>query len=430
MLVLLGLAGCEGDTQEKAAGGAARPFEGKSLTLITANHPWADEIKPLLPAFEEATGMSVLIQSHFEDQLTQKLTVQFTSGAEKPDVFMYRPLQEGKYFYRSGWLQPLDDYANRDAGYGLDDFSAQAIRSATVDGKLAGIPVITEQGILYYRKDLLEKAGLRVPQTIGELTEAARRLHDPEHGMYGFVARGQRSPLVTQVSSFLYSEGGDFIVDGRAAINSPQALKAFTSYGTLLREYGPPGVIHMSWPQASRLFASGQAAFYIDANSIYRSVLDPAQSQVEDSVGYAPFPAGDAGPKTYSITSWGLAMNPKTPDPEAAWAFIAWATSRETVLHTQQKGNPGARRSVWAHPEGTKGFPAELVQAIQGSIRDGVDHDRPATSDVAGAREAVGEIVQRIMSGETDIGQTADRANAALQAIIDKEAGMKAGMKP
>ncbi|MEV5029593.1 ABC transporter substrate-binding protein [Paenibacillus sp. LPE1-1-1.1] len=423
LLVSVLASGCTGISYSRdKRGELAQPFQGKTITLVTANHPWADAIRPLLPEFEAATGMNVIVQGFFEDQLTQKLTLQLTTGSETPDVFMYRPLQEGKLFYKNGWLEPLDDYARQDAEYAYSDFSGAAIRSATVDGKLAGIPVITEQQILYYRKDLLQKAGIPVPDTIEELVSAVRKLHDPGNGVYGFIARGQRSPLVTQVSSFLYSEGGDFTNGQKATINTPEAMRAFSLYGGLLRNYGPPGVINMSWPQASAFFAEGKAAFYTDANAIYKSASDPAHSNIAEHIGFASFPAGRSGSRTYNITSWGLAMNPRAVDKEAAWAFIRWATSKEIVLQTQRKGNPGARNSVWNMSEGTEGFPKEMVEVIKQYGVGGVDHDRPTVVNVAEARETVGEIVQRVITGAPDLQQAADKANAALQALLDKEA--------
>ncbi|KRE58286.1 ABC transporter substrate-binding protein [Paenibacillus sp. Soil750] len=404
-----------------AATANAKPFAGKTISLVTANHPWAEAIKPLLPDFEKETGIKVNVENFFEDQLTQKLTVQFTSGSATPDVFMYRPLQEGKLFYKNGWLQPLDEYAQKAKDYDFNDFSKSAIGSTTVDSKLAGIPIITEQEILYYRKDLLQKAGIAVPKTLEELTAAVKKLHDPKNEMYGFVARGQRSPLVTQVSSFLYSEGADFTTGEKASINTPEALKAFTTYGTLLKDYAPPGVLNMSWPQAFGIFAQGKVAFLTDANSLYQNATDPAKSKISDQVGFAVFPGGKAGSKPYSITSWGLAMNSKSANKDATWAFIQWATSKDVVLKTQQKGNPGARASIWDKPEGTTGFPAELVPIIKESAKTGIDHDRPTVISVGEARDAVGEIVQKVMSGETNLQPVADKANQALQTIMDKD---------
>jgi multiple sugar transport system substrate-binding protein len=388
---------------------------------VTANHPWGEAIKPLIPEFEEATGAKVDVQSYFEDQLTQKLTVQFTAGSTTPDVFMYRPLQDGKLFYKNGWLANLNEYVNKNPDYDFNDFSKSTIGSTTVDGNLAGIPIITEQEILYYRKDLLEQAGIPVPKTIDELVAAVKKLHDPKNEIYGFVARGQRSPLVTQLSSFLYSEGADFMQGDKASINTPEAVKAFTTYGTLLKDYAPPGVLNMSWPQAIGIFAQGKVAFYTDANSIYKNAVDPEKSTIADKVGYAVFPAGKAGSKPYNITSWGLAMNANSENKDATWAFIEWATSKEIILKTQQQGNPGARMSVWDNPDGTSGFPAELVSVIKESSKGGIDHDRPTVISVGEARDVIGEVVQKIITGDNNVQEAANIANEALQAIIDND---------
>lgn len=415
-------------SQAPAGGGetgqTARPFEGRSITFVIANHPWGEAIKPLLPEFEEATGMTVNVDSFFEDQLTQKLTVQFASGSSTPDVFMYRPLQEGKLFFKNGWLEALDGYVSGSTDYDFADFSKAAVGSTTVDGKLTGIPIITEQEILYYRKDVLAEKGIPVPKTLAELVDAARQLHDPANEFYGFVARGQLSPLVTQVSSFIYSEGGDFITDGKASINTPEALRGMSIYAELLREYGPPGVLNMSWPQAIGVFAQGKVAFYTDASSIYQNATDPEKSNIPDKVGFAMFPAGSAGSRPYNVTSWGLAINAKSQNKDAAWALIEWATSKEIVLKTQKMGNPGARVSVWNNPESTSSYPPELVEVIRESTKGGVDHDRPTVISVGEAREVVGEIVQRMITGasETEIQTIADEANKKLQEIIDRDA--------
>jgi len=425
------LAGCGGNNTPAASPedsetnanqpSSDKPFAGQTITLVTANHPWPEAITPLLPEFEAATGIKVKVENYFEDQLTQKLTVQFTAGSETPDVFMYRPLQDGRLFFKNGWIAPLDDYVKKDSDYDFGDISESAINTTTIDGKLAGIPIITERSVLYYRKDLLEQANIPVPKTIDELVAAAKKLHDPASEMYGFVARGQRSPLVTQLASYMFSEGADFITDGKASLNTPEAVKAMTTYGTLLKDSGPPGVLNMSWPQAFGIFAQGKVAFLTDGDSLYTNAIDPEKSKIGDKVGFALFPAGAAGSKPSNVTSWALSINEKSKYKDAAWEFVQWATSKESVLKTQQKGNPGARTSVWDNPEATKTFPEELVPIIKESIQLGVGHDRPLVIAVGEARDAAGEVVMKVITGEKDIQAAADKANANLQAIIDKD---------
>jgi multiple sugar transport system substrate-binding protein len=415
------LAGCgTANNTTNATGTPGKPFAGQTLTIVLANHPWQAAIQKMLPDFESQTGMKVKVQSYFETQLSQKLSVQFTAGSTTPDVFMYRPLQEGKQFFNNGWIQPLNDYVSKDAAWNWDDFSTSSRGTATVNQQVTGVPIVTEEEVLYYRKDLFQQAGLQPPKTIDDMVADAKKLNNPSKGIYGFIARGQRSAAVTQESSYLYSYGGDWDKDGKAAVNSPEALQAFTTYGNLLKNYAPPGVLNMSWPEAAALFAQGKVAMWTDASSIYQNVTDPTKSTVANNVGYAVFPAGPAGSKPYAVTSWGLAMNKSSKEKDAAWEFIKWATSAKVVAATQAQGNPGARQSVWNSADGGKGFPAELADVIKQSSTIGVDHDRPLVVNVGNARDIVGNIVESIIEGK-DAKAAADAAQKDYQALLDKE---------
>lgn len=430
LLVLLSLvAGCAAPVAAPSApagGEAAAPAEGEmphagtTLRLVGANHPWQVAITPLLADFEAATGIKVNFEAYGEDQLNQKLTTEFTAGGSDIDVFMQRPLQEARVMLMNGWYEDLANCV-ADPDFDFADFAEGAVGTTTVNGVLTGVPIVTEQEVLYYRKDLLEAAGIAVPTTLDELKAAAEALTDKDNEMYGFVARGQRSPLVTQFSSFLYSSGGDWFDENRqATINTPEALAAIDLYGTLLREYGPPGVLNMSWPQAVAIFAQGNAALYTDASSIYANMLDPEKSAVADKTGVAKFPAGPAGSIMYNVTSWGLAIHSGSQNKEAACEFIKWATSKEIVAKTQGEGTvPGARKSVWADPAGTASFPADWVEAVAASA-DGRGYDRPLVTAVTEARDIIGGAVVVSIEGG-DFTTAANDANAQFQTLLDGE---------
>lgn len=401
-----------------------QPYKGTTLRVLLSNHPWTNAILPLIPEFEAATGIQVNVETYFEDQLTQKLLVEFASGTSTIDVFMQRPLQEAKQFQKNGWYADLLPFATdpnmTDPDWDLNDFFPSALMAETVDGVLTGIPLVTEQEIIYYRKDVLAEAGIAVPTTMDELEEVARRLHNPATGFFGFVSRGQRSPAVTQFSSYLYSFGGDFHVDGRATLNTPEAIAAFEFYGKMLRNYGPPGVLNMSWPQALAIFAQGKAALYTEASVFYSNMLDPNQSVVGDVVGFARFPAGPAGSKPYSIVSWGLSMARSSRNKEAAWEFIKWASSKETTLRTQAHQVPSARTSAWQDPAGVANFPPQLVEVIMASSSDAMPYDRPNVISVGEARDIVGSVIVTAIQGG-DVKAAAERANREYQALLDRE---------
>ncbi len=425
VLALLVVASC-GPSGGAPTGSGDKPYAGTTLRVLAANHPWADALKPLLTDFESKTGIKVNFEQYGEDQLTQKLTTEFTAGSSDVDAFMQRPLQEAKLFAQSGYYQDLNKYAKdtakTPADFDFADFSKASLETEAVGDMLTGMPIVVEAEVLYYRKDLLQNAGISVPKTLDELKAAAAKLTDKSKEQYGFVARGQRSPAVTQFSSFLYSFGGDWfdLKSKKATLNTPEALQAFSFYGDLLKNYGPPGTLNMSFPQASAIFAQGKVAMYTDANSIYQNMLDPTKSQVADKTGIAPFPAGPKGANMYNVTSWGVSMSAKSDKKDATWEFIKWATSKEIVTKTQSTGAvPGARKSVFETAEGKSKFPADW-SAAQNASANGRGYDRPLVVQVQKARDIIGTVITAAIEGGNVQG-VAKQAQSDFQALLDSE---------
>lgn len=404
-----------------ACSGGTDPAEAGVVRVTLANHVWTDIIKEKIPEFEEATGLSVELTQLGEDQLSDQYNVKLNAGTDEIDVMMYRPLQEGKLFAQNGYLADLTSTVQDEPDYDWDDFQSGPVEATTYEDTVVGVPLITESEVLYYRTDLLEAAGLEVPTTLEELETAAKTISEENPGVAGFVARTGRSTAVTQFSSYLFSFGGDFIDGTDAVVDTPEAVEAYEYYGGLLHDYGPDNVsTDMSWPEAAAIFAQGQAAFYTDASSLYQNLALEENSTVSDKLGYAPFPAGPAGSKPYSIPAWALGVNAESGNQDNAWKFIAWATSFDTVLEVQEQGVPGARTSVWNDPAGTASFPPALAEAIAANAENGVGYDRPLVVNVAEAREIVGDpIVVGITGG--DVPASAEDAQAKFQAFLDDE---------
>ncbi|WP_243855115.1 sugar ABC transporter substrate-binding protein [Diaminobutyricimonas sp. TR449] len=397
--------------------------EGSDVLNVTlANHVWTDIVKEALPEFEEETGIKVTLTQLGEDQLSDQYNVKLNAGTDEIDVMMYRPLQEGKLFAQNGYLAEISDSVGENAEWDWDDFQAGPVGATTFEGEVVGVPIITEREVLYYRKDLLEAAGLEVPTTLEELEEAAETIAAANPGIAGFVARTGVSAAVTQFSSFLHSSGGDFFdEDGNATLDTKEARKAYELYGRLIRKHGPENVsTDMSWPEAMAIFTQGNAAFYTEADSLYKNAADPANSTVSETVGFAQFPAGDEGSRAYNVPSWALGINAASSNYDNAWKFIEWATSKEKTLEIQQAGVPGPRTSVWEDPAGVETYPADLAEAILASAETGVGYDRPLVISVAEAREIVGApIVTSITGGDLDAAIAA--AQAKFQEFLDEE---------
>ncbi len=363
------------------------PSRSAPLRVMAINHVWSQAIKKKLPEFEERIGRRVSMQMLTADQLASSYNVKLNASGTDVDVMMVRALQEQLVFGHNRWLADLTDRVEEDGGFAWQDFQRSARDVSLTEGKILSVPVVTERPALYYRKDLV---GGRPPATLDDLYATARELTRKSENFFGYVGRGQRNGAVSQWSSFLYSHGGDFLKGGRSAIGSPQALAAYRYYGKLLHDAGPPGATNMSLEQAMPIFAQGKAAFYIDADAIYSSFLDPKVSAVRDKVGFAPFPAGPAGARPHNIPSWSLGINAFSRLQDDAWEFILWAASKEMVAEVQKGGIPGARTSAWQNPRTLAAFPDDLAEAMRLNAERGIGYDRPRVLQVGRARDIVG----------------------------------------
>ena len=407
----VGCAGSSSQQEEKVT----------SLSIVSGNNPWAAGIKKMLPEYEQKTGIKVNIETFGNEQLNDQYKVKLNASSADTDIMVYQPQDVMREFTRNKWLTDLTDYTSKDASWKWSDFQKPAQEAATLDGKVYGIPLMTERHVMYYRADILKANNIEVPKTLDELKAATVKLNDPAKGFFGITMRGQKVPSVTQFSSFLYSFGGDFAKDGKAALDSPEAVKAYTFYGDLLKTAGPPGATNMGFVEASAIFAQGNAAFYLDADSQAYNFLDKTKSNVIDTVAYGSFPAGPTGSKPYNIVPWVAGVSEFSKKKDAAFEFIKWATSDEMFKKLMVSDTvPSPRQSTWDDATATTNFPAGLVSIVQGIAKTGVGHDRPQLEQVARAREFVGgPIVTAIEGG--DVAAAAATANKSFQELLDKE---------
>ncbi|GAA3942998.1 sugar ABC transporter substrate-binding protein [Microbacterium soli] len=395
---------------------------GETIRVTLVNHVWTEAFKDLIPEFEKETGVTVEVTQLAEDQLSDQYNVKLNAGTDEIDVMMYRPLQEGKLFADNGYLADLTDLVNSDE-FDWSDFQDGPASLTTYQDAVYGVPIITERTVLAYRKDLLEAAGLDVPQTLEELETAAATIHEQNPDVAGYIGRTGKSAAVTQFSAFLFSSGGKWINDdGTSAIGSDEARGAYELYGRLIHDYTDATINpEMSWAESFAVFQQGQAAFIADADSLYKNLIDPEQSTVADQVGFAAFPAGSAGSKPYNVASWALAINETSAHKDAAWQFIDWAASKEKTIQMTELGVTGARTSAWADESAIADYPADLLEAIKINGENGVGQDRPLVIQVAQAREIVGDPITTAISGG-DVNASVDAADEAFNAFLVEDA--------
>ena len=358
----------------------------KEIRVLVANHPYGDLLKTAIPEFEGATGIKVNVESLQESQLSTKLATEFATKSSSIDVFMLRPLQEGKMFNRNGWLEPLSKYD-------FSDFPKNMMSVATFGGVPQIVPIVTEWEVLYYRKDVLEKAGLSVPKTLVELEAAAKKVNS--ESMAGFASRGKGAAAVTQMSSFVYNYGGLYLDKGVAAFNSKPTLDAIRFYGKIVGTYGPKGVTSMSWENILPLFQAGKIAMWTDASVFFGQLVDPAKSQVAaENVGIADFPAGLKKNTPYLAVAWGIAVANQSKRKDLAMKFLEWATSKDFAKRAMLVSNiPVARTSAWDDKETRAKVHPGMLATRNFAAKNGFPYDRPYMTAVGEARDQIGEVV-------------------------------------
>jgi len=98
---------------------------------------------------------------------------------------------EAPIWGKRGWLARLDD--DLPASYDLNDVLKPIRDGLSYEGKLYALPFYGESSFTFYRKDLFDKAGLKMPEqpTYGDIARFAQVLHDPRNGIYGICLRGK-----------------------------------------------------------------------------------------------------------------------------------------------------------------------------------------------------------------------------------------------
>ena len=102
-----------------------KQFQGTEVRFLMNKHPFTTFIEPKVAEFEKLTGIKVVMEVFPEDQYRNKRTIELNAGG-KLDGYMIMPGQDDLYYWKAGWLQPMDDYIKdpklTDAGLGPQGF--------------------------------------------------------------------------------------------------------------------------------------------------------------------------------------------------------------------------------------------------------------------------------------------------------------------
>jgi len=251
------------------------------------------------------------------DYPTKLATALLTRGG--PDVFESSLTAA---MVGAGQVAPLDDLFPPDV---RQDFSARDLAANSVGGKVYGVKMLDDTGILYYRPSLILAAGLRPPKTMDELIQAAKKLTSGSRKGLFVGNDGGATALINIVP---WSAGSDFLVDDKIVFNNPRTVAA---YGKL-RALNDSGALLIGAPNDwwdPSAFTQGLAAMQWGGLWSYPAI----KKALGDDVGGMAWPALDAAgkPATF-LGGWSAMVNAQGPQVKEAKKYVQWLWIANTRL--------------------------------------------------------------------------------------------------
>ena len=328
----------------------------ESLTIATVNNGDMIRMQGLSSEFTEATGIELEWVILEENILRQRVTQDIATSGGQFDI-MTIGMYEAPIWAERGWLVSLDGLPEE---YDVDDILPAMRAGLSFEDSLYAAPFYGESSMVMYRTDLMEAAGLEMPEepTWDDIAEAAAAMHgDGVNGicMRGRAGWGENMAFITTVANSFGARWFD--EDWNAQLDSPEWLEAVTFYNDLIQNYGPPGAANNGFNENLTLFQQGRCGMWLDATVAASFVTNPDDSVVADSVGFALAPNKDGLDKRANwLWAWALAIPAGTQQEEAAMEFINWATSKEYLeLVAEREGwanvPPGSRTSLYENPD-------------------------------------------------------------------------------
>lgn len=265
----------------------------------------------------------------YHDLLTQKLK----NRDQSMDLFFMDVIWPSE-FAAAGWALPLDEYfLSSERG----KFLTATIEAGTYQRHLYGVPSRIDSGMLYYRKDLLEKYGFSPPVTWEELVQQAKTIVNGERArqpaLRGYSGQfKQYEGLVCDMLEFVGSNNGSFLNEDSthstlAASETTQAVRFVREQ--IIQELATRAVLTYQEPESLAVFVQGKAVFHRNWPYAWGLSNDPRHSKIVGNVGVTVLPHFQNGRSVSALGGWLYGISAYSQHPDEAWTFITFMTSVE-----------------------------------------------------------------------------------------------------
>jgi multiple sugar transport system substrate-binding protein len=243
-------------------------------------------------------------------------------------------------FAGNGYISDLSDRF-KDS----DEFLPGPMEAMKFEDGIFGVPWYTDAGLLYYRKDLLEKAGFsEPPKTWDELRQQAQKVMQDEGTKFGFVFQGaEYEGGVCNGLEYVWTHGGDVLDPNdpsKVVVESPESVAALTTERAMIEDgVTTRAVLQFMEDQSHGAFVRGDSVFLRNWPYVYALLSDPKESEIKpDQVGIAAIPTGGAQSAS-ALGGWNFLVNAASEKQDQAWEFIQWMTAPEQLKRNALEGS-------------------------------------------------------------------------------------------
>jgi multiple sugar transport system substrate-binding protein len=345
------------------------------------------------------------------DQLAQ-LVANLQAKSDEYDVIDMDVIWTAE-FASNGWIIPLPE-----SQFPLKAFLKPAVDTAMYQGRLYAVPDYSNADLLYYRKDILAKAGQKPPKTWAQLAQLAETVA-PKYGLDGYA--GTFAPyegLTVNFAAAVQSAGGSIMSagDNKITVDSPQALEGlqFLVSG-FQRGWIPKVALTYEEESSQAAFEAGKFLFLDNWPDVYAALSVPGPANnVYDKFWFTALP-GPRGPGSSSLGGANLAISAYSQHQRTALNFIKYMTDLTNEKEMLERGSfPPVWTQLYTDPALVRRYPylPVLEQAINSA------QPRPAISNYDQASLAISSSVYQALTHQKQPRQALAEMAAQLTQII------------
>jgi multiple sugar transport system substrate-binding protein len=407
-------------TRRQAIQGLAAVTAAGATASVGVGSAWANGpvqvVSHRYPALEHYTeamkkavpGVSVNAQLMPFDKAMEVSRIALSSKADTIDILYMSDGHVGQ-FAASGWIRPLNDLWDKFKGeYKLDDFVDKAVERFTVDGKIYAVPHVINVMMLFYRKDIFDKAGKQPPKTMDEFVELAKFFNSPMRAGTASCLKGLDGTL-NEAHWYLHSIGdGWFDKQWKPIFNNEKGVKAIETMKEVGR-YAQKGFTASGNDECMITLQQDAATMALQWATRAGAMDDPKKSRVIGNIDWVVAPGGGG-----KITSDGYSISAfSKQDPETLFRILATSSSSDSMRGAASM-SVTPRRSLLDDPDlraKNRYYPAALA-AVEVAVPN------PALPEFYPAGEFITRRILQAVTGEMPVKQALDLAASETEAFL------------